>query len=130
MTCLIIFAHGSSVQAANDAVRLVAKAIEERKVYARVEAAFLELAEPDLPGIVRQMVERGASRIIVVPYFLTPGIHLTQDLPRIVSELRGIYPSVLIEVADSLDGHPALLDAVLDRARQTHGGSSSEGQAR
>jgi hypothetical protein len=32
-------------------------------------------------------------------------------------------------VTDSLDGHPAVLEAVLDRARHTDGGSDSEGQA-
>jgi sirohydrochlorin ferrochelatase len=75
------------------------------------------------------MVAAGIKRVIVVPYFLVPGLHITRDLPRIVDELRGIYKGVPVEVTESLDGHPAVLEAVLDRARKVHGGSDSEGQA-
>jgi len=129
MKGLIVFAHGSSVPAANDVVRAVANKIRLRSGYDRVEAAFLEGGEPDLPHAVRSLVESGMRQIVVVPYFLTPGLHLTRDLPGIVAELRSIYQGVTIEVTESLDGHPALLEAVLDRARQYHGGSGSEGQA-
>lgn len=128
MTGLIIFAHGSSVEAANNAVRDAAATIRQRTSY-QVQAAFLELASPDLPAAVQQMIESGAGRIIIVPYFLTPGVHLTQDLPRIVRELRNIYQGVPIDVTESLDGHPALIEALLDRASQTYGGSDSAGQA-
>jgi sirohydrochlorin ferrochelatase len=128
MTGLIVFAHGSSLEAANEAVRDAAAAVRRRTEY-QVEAAFLELAAPDLPAAMQKMVESGTGRIIIVPYFLTPGVHLTRDLPRIVSELRNIYQGVAIEVTESLDGHPALIEALLDRASQTYGGSSSEGQA-
>lgn len=129
MNGLIVFAHGSSVQAANDAVRVVAEKIRQRGEYSIVEAAFLEGGAPDLPQAIKDLVDSGARRIVVVPYFLVPGIHLTRDLPGIVDHLRGIYKSVRIEVTESLDGHPALLEAVLDRAGKTHGGSDSEGQA-
>ena len=129
MNGLIVFAHGSSVQAANDAVRAVAEKIRQRGDYGIVEAAFLEEGVPDLPQAIKNLVESGARRIVVVPYFLVPGIHLTRDLPGIVDHLRGIYKSVRIEVTESLDGHPALLEAVLDRAGKTHGGSDSEGEA-
>jgi sirohydrochlorin ferrochelatase len=129
MKGLIVFAHGSPVPAANDAVRAVTDRIRQRSEYDIVEAAFLESAAPDLPQAVRDLAQSGARQIVVVPYFLTPGLHLTRDLPGIVAGLRGIYQSVTITVTDSLDGHPALLEAVLDRARQFHGGSGSEGQA-
>jgi sirohydrochlorin ferrochelatase len=128
MTGLILFAHGSPVHAANEAVRAVVNSIRRLKVYDAVEASFLDSAPPNLPEAVRQMVAGGMARVIVVPYFLVPGLHITQDLPRIIRELRGIYKAVTIEVTESLDGHPAVLEAVLDRAKKVHGGSDSEGQ--
>jgi sirohydrochlorin ferrochelatase len=129
MTGLILFAHGSPIDAANEAVRVVASRIRRLNIYDRVDASFLDSAPPNLPEAVGQMVTAGMTRVIVVPYFLVPGLHITRDLPRIVDELRGIYQAVGIEVAESLDGHPAVLEAVLDRARNVHGGSDSEGQA-
>ncbi len=117
MTGFVLFAHGSSVEAANEAVRAVAS----RFVPAAdciVEAAFLEQGRPDLAGGVARLVERGASRVVVIPYFLTLGIHLQRDLPRIVESIGRGIPGVEIEVTPPLDGHPALLDIVMERARE------------
>ena len=83
-----------------------------------VEPAFLELGQPDLDGAVARLVEGGARRIVIVPYFLTPGKHLQRDLPRIVADLAGLYPGVDFTVTPPLDGHPALIDALLDRAHE------------
>jgi sirohydrochlorin ferrochelatase len=65
---------------------------------------------------VAALVAQGARRIVVIPYFLTLGIHLRRDLPRIVEELESIHPGVEILVTDPLDGHPALLEIVMARA--------------
>jgi sirohydrochlorin ferrochelatase len=80
------------------------------------EAAFLEIAEPDLPAATKSLVERGVSRIVVLPYFLAPGRHAERDLPRIIEELQSIHKEVKIEAAANLDGHPALVGILLDRA--------------
>lgn len=126
MTGVAIFAHGSSVEGANDQVKAVTAEVTRRGSFDLVETAFLELADPGLPDAVERLVQRGATRIVVVPYFLTLGIHLRRDLPRIVDELRLIHPSVEFSVTEPLDGHPSLVEILLDRAeRAMHGGSSS-----
>jgi sirohydrochlorin ferrochelatase len=55
--------------------------------------------------------------VIVIPYFLTLGIHLRRDLPRIVEGIGSIHPGVRIDVTEPLDGHPSLVGILLDRAR-------------
>ena len=122
MTGLILFAHGSPVPSANDAVHAVTLELG-RRIGREVETAFLECSPPTMADAVAALVERGVTKIRVVPYFLTTGIHLKRDLPRIVEQLRPIYPSVSIEVAQPLDGHPALLDILVDRSE---GGGGSE----
>ena len=117
-TAIIVFAHGSSVESANDAVRAVTRQIAQTGGFALTETAFLELAQPDLPSAVERVRSAGAGRIIVVPYFLTLGIHLRRDLPRIVEELSRQHEGVNIEVTDPLDGHPALVRIVLERAQK------------
>lgn len=119
MISLVVFAHGSKVEAANQAIRDVAARLEERSGYVTA-AAFLEIATPDLPGAVEKLLERGATRIVVLPYFLAPGKHAERDLPRIIHQIReahrGIHKEVRLEAAANLDGHPALVDILLDRA--------------
>ena len=115
-TGIIIFAHGSSVAAANDSVRAVAEEVARVGGFELVEAAFLEQSAPDLATGVARLVQRGASRIIVIPYFLTLGIHLQRDLPRIVERISSIHTGVEIQVTPPLDGHPALVRILLERA--------------
>ena len=83
-----------------------------------MEAAFLEGGSPDLAEAVRRLIDRGASRILVVPYFLTLGLHLQRDLPRIVAGISSIKPGVEIHVAPPLDGHPAMAHALIERTRE------------
>ncbi len=126
MTGITVFGHGSSVETANQAVRDFTAQLGIRGGFGLIEPSFLELGRPDLPEAVRRLVDGGATRIIVIPYFLTAGIHLKRDLPRIVAELRLIYSNVEIEITGPMDGHPALVDVLLDRAKEAmHGGSGA-----
>jgi sirohydrochlorin ferrochelatase len=123
-TGIAIFAHGSAIESANDAVRSVVRDFAARGGFDLVEAAFLELGRPDLADAVAKLVERGARRVVVVPYFLTLGKHLQRDLPRIVEEISGIYKDVEIVVTEPLDGHPALAGILVERARSAFQGMS------
>ena len=117
MTGFIVFAHGSRIESANQAVRdIAAKMAASRGEM--VEPAFLELGQPDLAGAASRLVAQGASHIIVIPYFLTLGTHMQRDLPRLVEEAVRQNGGVEIEVTSPLDGHPALLEALLDRASE------------
>jgi len=117
MTGLVVFAHGSSVASANEGVMKVTERLAAEGGFSLVETAFLELAPPDLREAVARLAERGATRIVVIPYFLTLGIHLRRDLPRIVAELSSIHEGVRIDVTEPLDGHPSLVGVLLERAR-------------
>jgi sirohydrochlorin ferrochelatase len=119
MTGYVVFAHGSSVESANEAVRVVTNQMRERGGYEAVEAAFLEGGRPDLGGAVEALSARGAQRIVVIPYFLTLGLHLQRDLPRLIEEIEIAHPGLSIGVTPPLDGHPAMIDALLDRAQGT-----------
>jgi sirohydrochlorin ferrochelatase len=118
VTGFIVFAHGSRIESANQAVRDVAARLAASGNHV-VEAAFLELGTPDLRGAAQRLRDNGVSRIIVIPYFLTLGTHLQRDLPRLAREAaNSLGAGVEMEVTAPLDGHPALLEALLDRASQ------------
>ena len=116
---LIVFGHGSSIEQANKGVRRVAEETARRCGLSLWEAAFLELAEPDLEKAVGALVDKGAGKIVVAPYFLTMGVHLRRDLPRIVQEIAARHPSVNLVCSPPLDRHPGLVDILADRVRQT-----------
>jgi sirohydrochlorin ferrochelatase len=117
-TAFILFAHGSSVESANEAVRIVAREVARQSDLPIIETAFLEAAKPDLPAAVHGLVEQGFRRIVTIPYFLTLGIHLRRDLPAIVEGLTRMYDGLTLSVTEPLDGHPALTQIVLERAKK------------
>lgn len=114
-TGIIVFAHGSRIASANDAVRSIAADLMKAGSFELVETAFLELGHPDLRVAVARLVGRGAQRIVVIPYFLTLGTHLERDLPALVKSTGQEYKNVELVVTPPLDGHPALLQILLDR---------------
>jgi sirohydrochlorin ferrochelatase len=116
-TGIILFAHGSRVESANDAVRAVAAGLARAGGYSHVETAFLELGSPDVEGAVAALAAAGATRIVIIPYFLTLGLHMERDLPRIVADISAKFPGLEIRITPPLDGHPAMLQILLDRAR-------------
>jgi sirohydrochlorin ferrochelatase len=116
MTGFIVFAHGSRIESANEAVRDAAARLAASAKHI-VEPAFLELGKPDLAGAAQRLEAAGVSRIVVIPYFLTLGTHLQRDLPRLVRDAASLLRAGLrMEVTAPLDGHPALIQALLDRA--------------
>ena len=118
-TGFIVFAHGSRIESANEAVRAVAAQLSLAGGYPHVRPAFLELGRPGLAGAVDQLLGEGVERVVVIPYFLTLGLHLERDLPAIVSKISKAHNGLQIAVTPPLDGHPALVEVLLDRARLT-----------
>ena len=116
MTAYILFGHGSTVESANEAVRRVAREAASRAGWSEFETAFLGMGKPDLPTAADAMVERGVRHIVVIPYFLTFGTHLERDLPALVATIREKHPGLTIDCTAPLDGHPAMVQVVLDRA--------------
>jgi sirohydrochlorin ferrochelatase len=116
-TGIVVFGHGSSVASANDAVRTIASRAAAEGDWALYETAFLE-ASPRLDEAVGKLAAAGAREILVLPYFLTLGIHLQRDLPKLVEELSARH-GIPIRVAEPLDGHPQLSRILVERALES-----------
>jgi sirohydrochlorin cobaltochelatase len=79
-----------------------------------VRCAFLELQAPDLSTAANELVAEGATRITIVPMFLGSGRHAREDLPRLTDELRGLHPSLEIELRQPVGENPRVLDLLAE----------------
>jgi sirohydrochlorin ferrochelatase len=116
-TAVLLIAHGSRVPEANDDLRRLAEAVRATGRYAIVETAYLELAPPDIPTAGAACVAAGASHVKLLPYFLSAGAHVTEDLERHRLELAARFPQTSFELCPPLGLHPLLVEIVLDRLR-------------
>jgi sirohydrochlorin ferrochelatase len=119
-TALLLIAHGSRHAGANDDLHHVAEGLRARG-HPVVVASFLELAEPDILSGGRRCVEFGADRVVLVPYFLSAGVHVRRDLTAAREALAAEFPGVTFVLAEPLGRHPLLLDVVEQRAREAPG---------
>jgi len=90
-------------------------AIHQSCSSACVRSAYLEFGKPDIMTAIRQCVEDGATRIIAHPYFLSSGMHVTRDIPEIISKARGMYPALELVYTDPLGVHDKLVEIVIER---------------
>lgn len=115
-TALLLIAHGSRNAEANDDLFNLAKSLKAFQPI--VEPAFLELAEPSIESAGRACVAQGAERVILLPYFLSAGVHVQRDLTRHRECLAMEFTQVDWRLAAPIGRHPLLREILLQRARE------------
>jgi len=119
VTGVVILGHGSKAREANDALQTIAEQVKAKSGIEVVEAAFLQFHHPDLAEGVARVVERGADRVVVVPYFLFCGIHMQEDIPELLAELRARYRGrAEILFGEHLGADPRIAEIVVERIRE------------
>jgi sirohydrochlorin cobaltochelatase len=134
-TTLFIAGHGTGRNVnSRKAVERQAELIRGLKIFAEVGAVFMEEA-PFIKGC--QLTAKTKS-VVVVPFFISDGLHAVEDIPvllgepeRIVKErLAASQPTwrnpterdgKLIWYAASVGTEPLLADVILQRVRETAG---------
>ncbi len=117
---ILLIAHGSRNQQANDDLYWLAAELRLRG-FERVEASFLEFATPDIHTAGITCVEKGATTVLMVPYFLAAGVHVLQDLTKAKALLCQEFPNVSFQLALPLGRHSSMVDLVMERINETKG---------
>jgi sirohydrochlorin ferrochelatase len=118
MTAILLIAHGSREHAANQDLVALAARLVAQGTYSIVESSFLELAEPDIIAGGERCVVRGARRVLMIPYFLSAGVHLRRDLTAARDELSRKHPAIEFHLAPPLGPHSLLDELVATRIRE------------
>ena len=119
---VLLIAHGSRRAEANEDLVRLAEAVRRLEIYPVVEIAYLELAEPTIAQGGRRCVEGGAKRVLMLPYFLSAGAHVVEDLERHRAELAAGFPRVEFRLCPPLGLHPLLVQVVLARLQEGDSG--------
>ena len=116
---LLIIAHGSRRESANEEFRQQVAAVARRVSHEPVKAAFLELAEPGIVTALSELAADGAREIDVFPLFLNAGKHVASDIPGEVERARAILPDVRIRLLDYLGRAEQLPELVANLVQAT-----------
>jgi sirohydrochlorin ferrochelatase len=114
---IVLIAHGSRNAEANADAAHFADCLRKSALAGLVEAAFLELAKPDIPTAVARCASRGSREIVLLPFFLSPGVHVRADLRAICQQSQAQYPGIQFTLTEPLGRHPLLLEVLKERVR-------------
>lgn len=114
-SALLVVDHGSKRTAANDMLLEIGEMIRG-KTAIPVYTAHMEIAAPTIDEGVKACIRDGATHLIVVPFFLSPGRHSTTDIPSMTKVALGEFPDVTYEVRPPIGTHPGIIDVIIDRA--------------
>lgn len=119
-TGLVIVDHGSRRPESNELLLEVVEAYRRHSSWQIVEPAHMELAEPSIAAAFARCVEQGAKQVVIMPYFLAPGRHWNEDIPRLAAEAASPFAErgVTFLVAPPLGVHPLMLRVIDDRVRE------------
>ncbi|GFP28758.1 sirohydrochlorin chelatase, partial [Candidatus Hakubella thermalkaliphila] len=80
-TGIVILGHGSKLREANDTIHEVVEMIK-KKGWDIVDPAYLQFGQPDLSQSIKNVVQKGCRRVVIVPLFLFMGSHVSIDIPK------------------------------------------------
>ncbi len=116
---VVVLNHGTrNKQAQEDFVNFI-NAVREKQPDLRIEYASMELCEPCLPSVIDRLYDEGIRYIIVIPFFLFRGIHITEDIPKIIKGQEASHPGLEIVMGKVLLSDERLQDILLDNIKET-----------
>lgn len=121
MKALIILAHGSRRQESNQEIKDLATDVSNisEKEYELVEYAYLEVVEPTLLQSIESAIDKGASDITVMPYFLNSGNHVTRDVPDMVDSAIKKFPNCKFKISACIGMLEDMPKLILQQASQS-----------
>ncbi len=115
---LIALAHGSRDPRHGACVRDLVAGVRAQRPDLRVEAAFLELSEPDFHAVVARLVKAGHREIVVVPLLLNDAYHAQVDVPAAVAEASSRHENLRIRASAILGLESRWLGILDERLRE------------
>ena len=112
---LIIAAHGSRKKKSNLEVATLAERVSKKAKgsFEEVGHAFLQLADPLLEKKINELVKKGATKIVIFPFFIGSGNHILVDIPELVKKAQSAYPKVDFKLTRHLGKIEAIEDVII-----------------
>ena len=114
----LLIAHGSRRAEANADLVQLAEIVLSKEIFPIVEIAYLDVVQPDVPTGIRRCITQRATEVRMLPYFLSAGAHVVDDLEHYRSQFAAEFPDVKFTICPPLGLDPLMVDLVLKRLDQ------------
>ncbi len=119
MKAILLIGHGALNKASGAAMIRHAALLRQEGLAPIATAGFLNFSEPTFAQALARCVEKGASEVIVQPYFLIEGYYVNTQLRKLVEAALIDYPKLKIRMSLPFGDHPALAELVIERVEES-----------
>jgi precorrin-8X/cobalt-precorrin-8 methylmutase len=81
---LILIGHGSKLPHNRENLEKLADILRKRSKFKIVEIAFMIRNTPTITEAIDSLAKKNVSKIVLIPAFLAPGVHTTQEIPELI----------------------------------------------
>ena len=81
---LILIGHGSKLPHNRENLEKLADILRKRSTFKIVEIAFMIRNTPTITEAIDTLAKKNIRKIVLVPAFLAPGVHTTQEIPELI----------------------------------------------
>lgn len=99
---VIILAHGSKLDNTKETARRISESLKKDLRLECIMPAYLQFCFPPLSKAVESLVGKGCRKIVVIPYFLFNGNHVTRDVPAAIQREKEKFPDIEFIYAKAL----------------------------
>ncbi|MBF0259183.1 MAG: CbiX/SirB N-terminal domain-containing protein [Desulfamplus sp.] len=139
MRVLILLAHGSrrkeSAQEVTDMAHILENSAREQGQFEIIRPAFMQFCEPDFYQVVDKIIQeeidfnsdkqtnkivKGGTKsleIVILPYFISAGSHVSEDIPDLLKKAEEKYPDISFSVTPHLGKFEGLAALILEETQ-------------
>ncbi|NQY75037.1 MAG: CbiX/SirB N-terminal domain-containing protein [Candidatus Margulisbacteria bacterium] len=118
-SCLIIIVHGSRDPRWRHPFEVFVSSLKKELQTEAVFLSYMEICHPTLLEASTSATEMGYKHINVIPFFMSGGGHVDNDIPRLVNEVKEKRPHITITQLPPIGEHPTVQAAMKDVAKKT-----------
>lgn len=119
MEAILFVGHGSRDPEGNEEIRQYVDRIRHEMKQSIVETCFLEFEEPTIAQGIDTCVEKGATRVIVIPIILFPAGHSKIHIPMAIDEAKEKYTNVSFTYGRPLGIHETIIEILESRLEES-----------
>jgi precorrin-8X/cobalt-precorrin-8 methylmutase len=120
---IIILIHGSrGAKAVLEIPQTLRKVVSNIRAQlpsgVKIIGAALQFNHPDLEEAIESLAANGLQKIVIVPYFLFPGRHVTEHIPQHIDKLRERFQETDFIVTNTFESDEHFIYQVMKRIRE------------
>jgi sirohydrochlorin ferrochelatase len=118
MKGILILAHGSREKETENTFHKIFDMVKDRFPNMPIEMAYMQFCDATIEKGLDKLIEKGATEIKIVPYFLFDGVHIREDIPAAIKNYLGKRQEIKVTLAGTLGADERLADILADRINE------------